>query len=480
MGGVTGLTSLLPDQSRLVVAATTLAVAALFNPVRRRVQGWVDRRFNRSRYDTQRVMDRFAGIIAGPGRQRRSSPGLGRCRVRDHAAADGFGVGEGVRAPARWVVVVWVLLMLAAAVIWLVISWESTGADAGVMGAAVCSVVVGGILTLRVSSNSVGPVALVAGSAWVIYLFGNVYASASLQGPSLPGAYFFGWAGAWTGALFAIGVSTLILVFPTGRPVGWWRVVAIGPIAGMASTLVGAIAVWGLPLSTLVNTDLSSQAPGYGFVDAGFITGFVSAIPATVSLVARFRRAETVERQQVKWLLTATSLFALTYVFAVFTDDSNETLWWIVSAAMAGIPIAILFAVLRYRLYQIDRIVSRTVSYALVVGLLAAVFLGAVTLLTSIVPDESDLATAVSTLAVVGLFTPVRKRVQTWVERRFDRSRYDAQRVIEQFAGSLQGEVDPIEVVDGWVSVVSRTMHPAVVGVWTKDSLRNDFGTIEE
>lgn len=385
-----------------------------------------------------------------------------------------------MRAPARWAVLVWVLLMLLAAVIWLTLSWESIDAAAGVMGAAVCSVVVGGILTLRVSSNSVGPLALVAGSAWVIYLFGNVYARASLQGSSLPGDYIFAWAGAWTGALFAIGVSALILVFPTGRPVGWWKVVAIGPIAGTVSTLIGAIAMWGLPLSMLVNTELVSQAAGYAFVDAGFITGFVSAIPATLSLVARFRRAGSVERQQVKWLLMATSLLAITYVLAVTTDDSNETFWWILSGALAAIPIAILFAVLRYRLYQIDRIVSRTVSYTLVIGLLAAVFLGAVTLLTSILPDESDLATAASTLAVVGLFNPVRRRVQDWVERRFNRSRYDAQRVMDQFAGSLQGEVDPGEVVEGWVGVVSETMQPTLVAVWTKDTSRNDVGTIEE
>ena len=384
-----------------------------------------------------------------------------------------------MRAPARWAVVGWVILLMVAAVIWLMLSWEGAGADAGVMAAAVCSVVVGGVLTAKVSSNTVGPLALAAGSAWVIYLFGNVYARASLQGSSLPGAYVLGWAGAWTGALFAIGVSTLILVFPTGRPVGWWRVVAVAPIAGAVSTLIGAIAMWGLPLSTLVDTELVSQTPGYGFVDAGFITGFVSAIPATLSLVARFRRAEMIERQQVKWLLMATGLFVITYLLAVFTDDSNETLWWIVSGGLAGIPIAILFAVLRYRLYQIDRIVSRTVAYTLVIGLLTGVFLGVVTLMTSILPDQSDLATAASTLAVAGLFNPVRRRVQNWVDRRFNRSRYDTQRVMDRFAMSLRDQVDSDEVVEGWVGVVSATMQPTMVAVWTKDDSRNDFGTIE-
>ena len=162
------------------------------------------------------------------------------------------------------------------------------------------------------------------------------------------------------------------------------------------------------------------------------------------------------------------------------SDDSNETFWWILSFALLAIPLAILFAVLRYGLYEIDRVVSRSVSYAIVVGLLAVVFFGTVALLTSVLPSDSDLVTAAATLLVAGLFNPVRKRVQSWVDRRFNRSRYDAQLVMDGFAGSLQSEVDPDQVVDGWVSVVSSTMEPNAVGVWISSGSRNDFGTVGE
>ena len=179
--------------------------------------------------------------------------------------------------------------------------------------------------------------------------------------------------------MFVIGLSTLILVFPTGRPFGWWRILLLAPAGGAVATLIGAVLVWGLPLETLVDQDRLSDSPGYPLIDAGFVTGFLSAIPATLSMVARFRHAGFVERQQIKWLLAATSLFVLVYVFAAMSDDSNETFWWILSLALLAIPLAILFAVLRYGLYEIDRVVSRSVSYAVVVGLLAAVFFGTVT-----------------------------------------------------------------------------------------------------
>ncbi len=135
----------------------------------------------------------------------------------------------------------------------------------------------------------------------------------------------------------------------------------------------------------------------------------------------------------------------------------------------AAIPIAIGIAVLRYRLYEIDRLLSRTVSYLLVVGVLAAVFFGVVAVAGSLFQTDSDLAVAGSTLAVAALFNPVRKRVQGWVDRRFNRSRYDAQKVMDRFAGSLRDQVDSHEVVDGWVGVVAQTMQPESVSVWVRE-----------
>jgi hypothetical protein len=135
-------------------------------------------------------------------------------------------------------------------------------------------------------------------------------------------------------------------------------------------------------------------------------------------------------------------------------------------------PVSFGIAVLRYRLYEIDRIVSRTVTYLLVVGLLGSVFFGVVTLITSLLPAESDLAVAASTLAVAGLFNPVRRRVQHWIDHRFNRARYDAQQVMASFAESLRDRVDPTEVSDGWRDVVAETMQPSAVSVWIRPRSR--------
>ncbi|HVR78551.1 MAG TPA: hypothetical protein VMS99_09190 [Acidimicrobiia bacterium] len=138
------------------------------------------------------------------------------------------------------------------------------------------------------------------------------------------------------------------------------------------------------------------------------------------------------------------------------------------SAALAAIPLAIIFAVLRYRLYDIDRILSRTISYVIVLGVLGGVYLLGLTALTNVLPAESP-------LAVAALFNPVRTRVQAAVERRFNRSRYDAQRVMEAFSGSLREDLDSDAVVGGWVRVVAETMQPEAISVW----VRNDFETVQ-
>jgi hypothetical protein len=244
----------------------------------------------------------------------------------------------------------------------------------------------------------------------------------------------------------------------------------IGPIAGTVSCALGAAIIWGETISSLTTYEVD----GYPLIDAAFIVGFITALPATVSVFARYRKAESVERQQIKWLLAATSLFAVAYISGAVTDDSNDFSWWILSAALAAMPISILFAVLRYRLYEIDRIVSRTVSYVIVIGVLAAVYLAGLSLLSSLF-SGSPLSVAASTLAAAALFTPVRRRVQAWVDRRFNRSRYDTEKVMDRFSASLRDGVDGSEMMRGWIGVVSETMQPSLVSVW----VRNDSGTEE-
>ncbi len=140
----------------------------------------------------------------------------------------------------------------------------------------------------------------------------------------------------------------------------------------------------------------------------------------------------------------------------------------IINAALIGLPVAIATAVLRYRLYDIERIISRTASYTLVLALLGLVVLTLVSVFALFLPSDDPLVVAVSTLVVFTLFAPLRRKVQGVVDRHFNRFRYDAQRVVGRFTASLQEQLDPDDVLDGWLSVVSETMQPAAVGVWMR------------
>jgi hypothetical protein len=207
-----------------------------------------------------------------------------------------------------------------------------------------------------------------------------------------------------------------------------------------------------------------------------FVVLLFGGVPAGIAaLVVRWRRSGSLEREQIKWLLWAALIQVLGIVAGIVGSElvggPVQGGWTgaLGDVASAALPAAVFIAVSRHRLYEIDRIISRTVSYAVVVAFLALLFFGVVTALSSLLPGESDLAIAGSTLAVAALFNPVRRRVQGWVDRRFNRSRYDTQRVMDRFAGSLQDRVDSEGLVDGWVGVVSETMQPTSVAIWIRE-----------
>jgi hypothetical protein len=192
-------------------------------------------------------------------------------------------------------------------------------------------------------------------------------------------------------------------------------------------------------------------------------------VGASASLVIRWRNSAGLQRQQIKWLAMGA---ALAVAALAVTGFNTSELWEVVLAAsaFATVPVAIVAAILRYRLYEIDRIISRTVSYTIVVAALGALFALIAVVLPNWLPGvgDSPVLVAASTLAVAGLFNPVRRRVQRWVERRFNRARYDAQRVMDDFVANLRGEHDALDIVTGWTGVVAETMQPAVVGVWVR------------
>ncbi|MEX1133253.1 MAG: hypothetical protein WED83_00230 [Acidimicrobiia bacterium] len=318
---------------------------------------------------------------------------------------------------------------------------------------------VGSLLVLRVPANRVSWVLLAV--ALGIGLMSAFEGGASSElGETLGAIALFG--------LVLPGLGVFVpLWFPTGdtHSAGWRWVAWVG-----GAGVVGIVAGWAVVI--LVEAGDSDIDGCTSIGTCASVIGLVLVLGAVVaaigSLVVRWVKSEGEERLQMKWLVPAFFVFGLG-IFAEFGGFQGSLAANILlPAGLILVPVAIGLAILRYRLYDIDRIVSRTVSYTVLVVLLVAVYAGGVTGLTSLLPDQSQLVVAATTLAVAALFNPVRKRVQVWVDRRFNRSRYDAQRVMDRFAGSLRDRVDTEEVVDGWVGVVSETMQPTAVAVWVR------------
>ena len=265
---------------------------------------------------------------------------------------------------------------------------------------------------------------------------------------------------------FVLGFILTVNLFPTGKPLlGWWKWVAwsLLPMAMVAalSILISPMELGGREFPPLIESGMKPIGDAANIVlTVFFLTGTIAHV------VTRYVRSRGIERQQLKWFVFALVVGIVLLILPWTEDDTIGAVLWTV------VPVSVLtsmaIAILRYRLYEIDRIVSRTVSYALVVVLLGLVVLGLVTVFAVFLPSDDPLVVAVSTLAVAALFNPLRRRVQGMVDRRFNRSRYDAERVIARFAGTLREGVDPEGVVDGWVGVVSETMQPVSLGVWVR------------
>ncbi|HEY6635221.1 MAG TPA: hypothetical protein VI141_06370 [Acidimicrobiia bacterium] len=268
---------------------------------------------------------------------------------------------------------------------------------------------------------------------------------------------------AWTSALFFTGL--LVFWFPTGHAISP-RWMWVSWIAGSAQALA---LIW-----TFVYGPEAEVSPGQEVAAVGFLIVAWFIVIAVLSLVVRYFRASGIVRQQIKWFsfaVIAVQLLNLGWETMETWLPVSQTVWDVALAlALMAVPISIGVAILRFRLYEIDRLVSRTVTYVVVVGLLGAGFATLVwlPLMLGLSPANPPVLTAVSTLAVAALFNPVRKRVQRRVDRRFNRSHYDAVVIAERFADGLRDQHDGDEIVAGLIAVVSTTLSPASVGAWTR------------
>ena len=288
--------------------------------------------------------------------------------------------------------------------------------------------------------------------------------------------------GNWLGWTWLLGLGLCVLVvllFPAGSlPSRRWRPVARAAGAGLAGWVLGNAFA---PTITSADPHVPNPvgvtgAPGKIFavmVGASLALIAATGLAAVLSLVFRYRKAQAAERAQLRWLVYAGALI----VVAFFADTVAEQITGpgttannlqnaVSSGGAALIPVAIGVAVLRYRLYDIDRIISRTLAYAIVTGLLVGVYAGLVLLATEVLRFRTPVAVAAATLAAAALFTPVRRRVQSRVDRRFNRARYDADQIAAAFATRLKDTVDLGSVRDDLTGIVSRALEPTHVSVW--------------
>ena len=292
------------------------------------------------------------------------------------------------------------------------------------------------------------------------------------------------WVGNW---IWAPGLGLILvflpLLFPAGRLpsrrwrwVGWLGGVSVGVIAVLA-----AVFLWPERGVALLKTPVDEEQGPQWILDllveaVAFPLMLVAGLAAVISLFARFRRARGDERQQITWFAYAAAL-TLFWTFLVEGIPDSSRVFEAATAVVGvlvipSIPIAAGVAIFRYRLYDIDRIINRTLVYAALTGVLVAVYVGGVvllqTLFRSLTGGESTLAIVASTLAIAALFNPLRRGIQAFIDRRFYRTKYDTRETLAAFSARLRDETDLETLAGDLVTVVGETVQPAHVSLWTR------------
>ena len=349
---------------------------------------------------------------------------------------------------------------------------------------------VGWLLTQRLPTNGIGWCFL---GVWsLIGAFG--IADWAQQRATQTGQYtaWWAWAGGWLvgwmwGPLLLLATTLPLLLFPGGfASRRWRRVAAVGVVAAtisvvaeMVSPQLGYFANHDQQVPILVSNNPLSPA---FLADAGPADGWrirnlcllvlcVTAVIAAVGLVLRARRSSGDERLQFRWVTYGAVLMAglimLTFLPGFADSGLLGTTTW--SVALAALPVTTGIAILRFHLYDIDRVISRTTAYAVVTGLLIGTYAVVVTAVSRLLPDSSNLSIAAATLTAAAIARPLLRRVQGIVDRRFNRARYDAQHTVEGFGEHLRQQVHPEVVEAELLRAVSDTLHPTAVTVWLRE-----------
>ena len=352
-------------------------------------------------------------------------------------------------------------------------------------------VTMGVLVSYRRPGNAVGWIITGMGISLALSGFTESYGMYALYTDpgSLPVGEVMAWLSSWIiiPSLFA-GPALLFLLFPDGHLISrrwlivFWLVIAATSLTVLSTALVPVLDE--APFKGVVNPfgvdtsgTLFAQVSSYGW--PGMAAGLLAA---AVAMIVRLRRSRGVERQQLKWIASAATVLPLTSLAAVVSyylgwNPASSILPFL---APVLIPLAAGYAVLKYRLYDIDLVINRTLVYGSLTATFVAVYFGGVASIQTLFQaltgqsEQSQLAVVVSTLAIAALFNPLRTRIQSLIDRRFYRRKYDARTTLEAFAGRLRNETD-LQTLNGeLVTVVRETMQPEHVSLWLKPA--NDSG----
>jgi hypothetical protein len=386
-----------------------------------------------------------------------------------------------------WSVVVLDLFMLAVIVVSAPIAGKYSSSYGGGVTkflfpfSLVASMSLGALIAIRRPHHPVGWLLLASATAFMIdqgLIQNFVIYAIHVRNRAIPGGDLVGSIESmmWVPGIAPIAIF-LPLVFPTGNLLSRrWRPVLWVAIVAMIAAFVGN----GLSPSTDTTSYIAGVRPVLLPEPFSAITGALSgaivvlplcAIAGIVALVVRYRRGTPDERHQIKWMLFAGGFYAFGFAGSLVPGMLGHNIPILEDFGVLGlvlVPVAAAIAVLKYRLYDIDRLISRTVSYALVTGLLIGVYVGLVALATRVLPFSSPLGVAASTLAAAALFNPLRKRVQRLVDHRFNRARYDAEATVAAFAQRVRDDVDLDAVSSEFVRAVQASVEPAHVSLWLR------------
>jgi len=350
---------------------------------------------------------------------------------------------------------------------------------------------VGAMIASRRPGNPIGWLCLTIGLLWT---FSGVLDYYDVYGMARPGSVPFPLAMAWVNNWLwvpSVGLmgTYVFLLFPDGRlPSRRWR-----PLAWLCGVVIAFVSV-GVAFGPGPLEDLGGVQNPIVLLRPWMMPAFWVSLPllplcmlaSALSLVMRYRHAGGEERQQIKWMAFAAAVVAVVYLIAmiaslVFPKDSWTTVgpvWWLnlltyaALLSFVAIPVAVGFAILKYRLYDIDIIINRALVYGTLTATLAALYFGGIVVLQRLfvllTGQQSTLAVVASTLLIAALFNPLRRRIQSFIDRRFYRAKYDARKTLESFSVKLREETDLEALNEDLVGVVRETMQPAHVSLWLR------------